>query len=130
RMRLEEAGIISQIYAKSWKYAYKGIVPQSYLDELKEDRWAPVLANSPYKSLVLLEDNKYIGTSCYAKSRDMVMGDWGEIISIYLLPEYFGKGYGTALINAAVKELIKDGFEKMYLWVLYDNIRARNFYER
>ena len=34
---------ISRIYARSWKSAYRGIVPQEYLDALPEDRWAPLM---------------------------------------------------------------------------------------
>lgn len=34
---------IAEIYAKSWKTAYHGIVPQSYLDAVDGDRWLPIL---------------------------------------------------------------------------------------
>ena len=30
---------ISRIYEESWKYAYRGIVPQEFLDDLPESRW-------------------------------------------------------------------------------------------
>lgn len=30
---------ISRVYEESWKFAYKGIVPQSYLDSIPEGRW-------------------------------------------------------------------------------------------
>lgn len=32
--------VISRIYEESWKYAYKGIVPQGYLDAIPEGQWA------------------------------------------------------------------------------------------
>ena len=32
---------ISRIYAASWKQAYRGMVPQAYLDRLPEDFWVP-----------------------------------------------------------------------------------------
>lgn len=31
---------ISKIYEESWKYAYKGIIPQSYLDSIPKGKWA------------------------------------------------------------------------------------------
>jgi len=34
---LDDVPDISRIHALSWKAAYKGIVPQAYLDGLKED---------------------------------------------------------------------------------------------
>ena len=36
---IDDVKAISRIHALSWKSAYKGIVPQAYLDELKEDFW-------------------------------------------------------------------------------------------
>lgn len=34
------------------------------------------------------------------------------------------------LLQAAVSELKKLGFEDVFLWVLEENVRARRFYER
>ena len=31
---------ISDIYEQSWRYAYRGIVPQAYLDSIPHGRWA------------------------------------------------------------------------------------------
>lgn len=52
------------------------------------------------------------------------------MISLYLLPEYMGKGYGKRLLETAVKELGKLGYAEVFLWVLEENKRARRFYER
>ena len=30
---------ISNIYEQSWKYAYKGIIPQAYLDSIPKGQW-------------------------------------------------------------------------------------------
>ena len=30
---------VSRIYEESWKFAYKGIVPQAYLDSIPAGRW-------------------------------------------------------------------------------------------
>lgn len=121
---------ISRIYSLSWKTAYKGIVPQQYLDGLSETRWSDMLASDSWDSLVVVVDGKYIGTSSFCPARDEFMYGSGEIISIYLLPDYFGRGYGKLLLNAVVSELAKLGYSQIYLWVLEDNVRARTFYER
>lgn len=34
------------------------------------------------------------------------------------------------LLQAAVSELKKMGFDKVFLWVLEENLSARNFYEK
>lgn len=71
-----------------------------------------------------------MGTSSVCKSRFEQFHDWGEIISIYLLPDYMGKGYGKTLLKSAISELKMQGFENIFLWVLEENIRARHFYEK
>jgi hypothetical protein len=39
---------IGNIYCCSWKTAYRGIVPQDYLDTLSGRHWSSVLADSRY----------------------------------------------------------------------------------
>ena len=129
QMKKEEIDEIGRIYALSWKSAYQGIVPQDYLDEITEKRWS-FLADNPRKSYVLIDEDKLIGTSSVDPGRDESMSHWGEIISIYLLPESFGKGYGKLLLDFSVNELRSRGFNKIYLWTLEQNYRARSFYEK
>lgn len=121
---------ISRIYEESWKFAYKDIIPQSYLESIPAGSWASDLDKEGMNTLVLIEDGKFIGTSSYCKSRFSDFRDFGEIVSIYFLPQYIGKGYGRQLMDAAVGELGHLGFHDIFLWVLEENIRARKFYEK
>ena len=121
---------IGEIYARSWKTAYQGIIPQDYLDGLTGSRWAKVLGDSEYDAYVISEDGKYIGTSSVCAARDEKMAGWGEIVSIYLLPEYFGRGYSEPLLRCAVNALLGEGYANIYLWTLKENIRAQKFYEK
>ena len=121
---------ISRIYEKSWKYAYNGIIPQEYLDSMPEGQWVSNLDRPDQKTLVCIDDDKLVGTSSFGKSRFSQFEDWGEIISIYFLPNYMGKGYGKKLLESVLSELKKSGYKKVFLWVLEENVRARCFYER
>lgn len=121
---------ISNVYEQSWKTAYKDIIPQDYLDSIPKGQWCSSLDNPDRYNLVMLDGDKIIGTSSYCKSRFESYKDWGEIISIYFLPEYMGKGYGKHLLEQAVQELKAMGFKQIFLWVLEDNHRARHFYEK
>ena len=71
-----------------------------------------------------------IGTASFCKSRWEKYSEYGEIVSIYFLPDYIGKGYGRLLLDKCIEELKKCGFSKVLLWVLEDNHRARKFYEK
>ncbi len=120
---------ISRIYEASWKYAYKNIVPQEYLDAIPEGKWVPVLDTPGWQTLICIDDGKYVGTSSFSKSRFDNYSECGEIISIYLLPEYMGKGYGKKLFETTVAELTRQGFKEIFLWTLEDNDIAKNFYK-
>lgn len=50
---------------------------------------------------------------------------WGEIIAIYLLPEIWGSGVGSQLLQSALKKLKHRGFKNICLWVFKDNIRTK-----
>ena len=80
-------------------------------------------------SLVIIENEQYIGTASFCKSRFAEYAEYGEIVSIYLLPKYIGKGYGSKLLSTAIGELRKS-YNDIFLWVLDDNKRAKKFYEK
>jgi len=121
---------ISNIYENSWKFAYKGIIPQDYLDSIPKGRWANSINKTGMNNLVLIENGIILGTASFCKSRWEHHNDYGEIVSIYFLPEYMGKGYGGHLLKRCMEELKTFGFNKLLLWVLEDNMRARRFYEK
>ena len=121
---------ISKIYESSWKYAYKGIIPQDYLDSIPTGQWANSINKVGLNSLVLIEHGKIIGAASFCKSKWKKYNDYGEIISIYFLLNYIGKGYGSLLLGKCIEELKQYGFHKVLLWVLEDNHRARKFYEK
>ncbi|KGK85878.1 GCN5 family acetyltransferase [Desulfosporosinus sp. HMP52] len=131
---LHDVKHISRIHALSWKSAYKGIIPQAYLDDLKEDFWVSALENwikdDVLTAQIIFENDRTIGCVAYGKSRDKSLPDWGEIVSIYLLPEYFGKGCGNKLLETALLDLKQSDYQNIYLWVLKENLRARHFYEK
>lgn len=129
-----DAAAISEIYALSWKTAYRGIVPQPYLDELKLDFWQSKfqnwLNNNEMEAELLCVDSIPVGCVAYRKARDSAYADWGEIVSIYIHPDYFRKGYGKILLDTALKNLKSSGYQNCYLWVLDGNTNAQQFYKK
>lgn len=124
----------SYIYAMSWKTGYRGIVPQDYLDRLPTDRWADKLGKESYPTyredfLLLSDSGKAVATSSVSAAREEAFRGWGEIMSIYVLPEEFRRGYGRMLFSHDCDRLREAGYRDLYLWALEDNLRARAFYE-
>lgn len=121
---------VSRVYEESWRGAYRGLLPQAYLDGIPAGKWVPYLEQAGRESLLLLDGEKIVGTANCCASRFPELSDWREIVSLYLLPEYWGKCYGKLLFSAVVEQLEAMGYRDLFLWVLEGNQRARTFYER
>lgn len=132
RAESTDAHEISRIYALSWKIGYRGMLPQDYLDSLSENYWTPKfqkwLSEGTLRAELLSVDGTPAGAVAFGKSRDEALPDWGEIVSLYLRPEYFRRGYGTLLMEEAFRFFRENGYCDCYLWVLRENERAQAFY--
>ena len=126
----DDALAVSRVYRESWRAAYRGIVPQAFLDEMAEDRWCSFLTGGGAESLLLLDGQRLAGTAACGPVRQAAPQRRGELISLYLLPDYWGRGMGKALLEAALERLREMGCREAALWVLEENRRARAFYER
>lgn len=125
---------ISKIHALSWKAAYKNIIPENYLKNLKDDFWVEhfthIINRNVNKVNVIYKNDILIGCISYGESKDERFSMYGEIFSMYILPEHFGKGYGKKLLTDALDDLKNLGYSKVILWVLKDNKDAISFYEK
>lgn len=126
----DDLNAISRIYEESWKSTYRDILPAAYLEQLPAGHWVPYLENVGENALVLTENRQIIGITSFGESRFSNFQNWGEIVSIYLLPEHTGNGYGKPLLRAGMNELQRLGFHDIFLWVLEENLIARRFYEK
>lgn len=45
---------ISRIYEESWKFAYKDIIPQAYLDSIPSGSWADNIDKAGRNTLIML----------------------------------------------------------------------------
>lgn len=71
---------ISKIYEESWKYAYKDIIPKDYLDSIESEKLVSVLDLPGSNTIVCVENDKFIGTCSFSKSRFKEYSSYGEII--------------------------------------------------
>jgi RimJ/RimL family protein N-acetyltransferase len=129
---------IATVYVASWKHAYPGLIPQSFLDELSPhaqlERFEGILTSPPCPAggtLVLVASPLIAGFTSFGPSRDDDAGSpsVGEVMELYVEPSTWGRGGGAMLLRAAVEELARGGCSVATLWVLGVNARARRFYE-
>ena len=132
----KDAPHIADIHVKTWQYAYRGQVPDSYLDSLsiekRTERWKENLQN-PAKSVhsfVVEVNDAIVGWCTVGDSRDEdAAKDVGELYGIYINPDYIGKGLGPKLMEHALDALRKDDYKKATLWVLDTNAKTRKWYQ-
>lgn len=126
---------VAAIHAASWRSAYRGIYPDSYLDEeAPEERrgfWREALAEmDPEVDAVFLaeEDGEPVGFACLLREAEAA----GPLLdNLHVLPERKGGGIGRRLIAAAAAWLVtKDPEAALQLGVWRDNGAARRFYAR
>ncbi|MCM1166700.1 MAG: GNAT family N-acetyltransferase [Lachnospiraceae bacterium] len=128
-MTERDLGEVCALYVAAWKEGYKGLLPRSFLDELSPKRWegGRLLGDGSY---VILDGEK-IAAHCYTRpAAEEKMRGWGEIQTMYALPEYWGRGFAGELFEYAVDRLRERGFDKIYLYVLDGNERAARFYRK
>ena len=133
-----DAEQIAALHVRSWQAAYRGLLPQDYLDRLNPvdrlARWQHTLDDAHGTTsgvLVAVTDGQISGVAWFGPSRDTDTPPTqvGELIGIYLLPEAWGTGLGRDLMAAAVKHLATS-YAQATLWVLESNMRARQFYAK
>jgi ribosomal protein S18 acetylase RimI-like enzyme len=131
----QDAAALAAVEVTSWRAAYRGLMPDAFLDGLAEaektEGWHRNLlkhgAEGRKRLLVAVGDAGVIGFVRIGAVWDE--GEVGLVYLLYMLPEYWGCGMGTALMSAAMDELRDLGMRQAVLWVLRDNQRARAFYE-
>ncbi|MFI0790595.1 GNAT family N-acetyltransferase [Streptomyces lydicus] len=138
---------VSAVRVRGWQAAYRGLMPQAYLDAMSvtadaERRRSWFARRSPeVADLVAEAAGEVIGWASVGPARDPDIAPGaeelpaprptaGELFALYVTPRLIGTGVGCALLAAATDHAGTKGFHALYLWVVRGNTRARRFYER
>ncbi|MGA5516500.1 GNAT family N-acetyltransferase [Streptomyces pseudogriseolus] len=136
-MTADDSAEIGAMRVRAWQHAYRGMVPQAYLDGMDvaadaEKHQARLAAGdgSVVDLVVEAADGTLAGWAVYGPYRDgdVRTGD-GELYALYLPPERIGQGIGRTLLTEVTARCAVAGHPRMLLWVLKENARARRFYE-
>ena len=125
-----DAQALGAVYCQGWQQGYAGLMPQFFLDALTTANCAPKPDHiAPDRRFVAEVNGEVVGTITFGKGRDSGAEDFAEIYALYVLPEHWRTGQGSALVCSVVDTVKAQGFSGLYLWTLGDNTRARAFYE-
>ncbi len=134
----QDAGAVAVVQVRTWQAAYRGLIPQEYLDgrdpQERRPAWVQWLRGNPAPAALLVlehDTDGVVGFIAVAPGRDPDIDPRrvGEVQACYLLPEHWGQGGGRLMMAAALDRLREAGFHEAVLWVLDTNAGARRFYE-
>ncbi len=129
---------VAAVRVSGWRYAYAGLMPQSYLDGLSvaayaEQRRAAFAdpANAVTNLVAEGPDGTVLGWAAFGPATttdpEGTAPDEGELYALYARPDVIGTGVGLALLTEVLR---RAAFPAVRLWVVEGNARARRFYER
>jgi GNAT superfamily N-acetyltransferase len=122
----EDAGAVARVQVRTWQTAYARVFPRERLAELTLDAREAQWRESP--PLVAQVGETVVGFVSVGPCHENE--SVGELFAIYVVPDHWGSGVGRELIAAGEERLRELGYTDAVLWVLEDNPRARQFYER
>jgi len=133
---VDDARAIAEVHVASWRWAYRGQVPDVFLDSLsvdeREAHWRQWLEEGRARAMVAVDAHgAVVGFVETGPAGDDDADDaTGEVHALYLLEHVTGSGIGRELLRRGEDDLRARGFRRSTLWVLESNAGAHRFYER
>ncbi len=131
--RLDQADALARLHVAAWRDAHADLAPAAALKALDVARRLPVwqgyLADPAQHVLVVDQGGKLAGLVCFGKASQPELGDQGEIKHLYVARFARQLGLGHRLLQAALRQLAKQGFAQATLAVVQGNTPARGFYQ-
>ena len=129
---------VAEVHSKAVREAYPEVLPREIFDP---EFVAPEKMEREYRALfegfgprdTLLKavaDGKVVGVCACGDDTELKEVGTGYLQRVYVDPEWWGRGVGSALVDRAMKLLAGHGFSKAALQVLEKNKKARAFYEK
>ena len=133
RATSEDSKRIAEIQVEGWKAAYRGIIPDDFLDAMEPEKrrsfWDQQVRDECGDMFVAVADREVTGFCHLIPSRDADGEGMSEIAAIYVDPSAWRQGCGRSLCDAALASAFQHDSPWVTLWVLADNCFGRRFYE-
>ena len=124
------------VHVDTWRAAYRGIVPDGYLEGLSYDEserlWQDAIAAGD-GCVIVAEDGAGVFGFASGSPKERFSRELreyaGELKTLYVLPSRKGAGVGRQLVGAVARHFVDRGVNSMLLWAFAENRAARGFYE-
>ena len=130
-----DADAMGRLHVRAWQTAYRGVMPDAYLDGLQADErismWRGRISRTDLPPLLAAQvAGEVVGFAVIGEEQSPVSSNKrGQLHAINLDPTQWGKGIGRSLLGRATEALRATGYREAVLWVVPENERARGLYE-
>jgi len=137
---LNDVSGLIRVHGLAWREAYTGLLPDEILQqqtvnptEEEVQQWNERLRKNQEGILVAVDDEGTVRGFMdlrwgEAKTKEFVGDSEAELRAIYVEPDYWGDGIGTALLEQGIG-CLPEGTDVMHLEMLSGNEVGRRFYE-
>ena len=135
-IRPSDVPAVARTVVAAWQAAYRGILSNAFLEGLDvkriEEAWHEIVERTDRTDLVVEVDGQTIGFVGFGTARDEDTDPTqvAEVYAIYVHPDHWRAGAGSALIEAALERLRQAGYAQVVLWTMRDNTPAQDFYRK
>ena len=132
--RPKDAADVARIYIDSWHDTYPAVLSRAMLCAMTPQgqmaRWQAAIRAQKRETVLVAEDAKagLVAMASLGPSRDKSLGYDGEVYTLYVDPNHFGRGVGRTLLQGCFVALRQRGFTSCVIWAHAKN-NARFFYE-
>ncbi|HXC54723.1 MAG TPA: GNAT family N-acetyltransferase [Rhizomicrobium sp.] len=132
--RPKDAAEVARIYIESWHDTYPDVLSRALLCAMtpagQTARWQTAIRTQKRETILVAEDARIglVAMASLGPARDRSIGYDGEVYTLYVDPNYFGRGAGRTLLTGAFAVLRARGFSSCVIWAHAKN-NARFFYE-
>lgn len=128
-----DADAMGRLHVRAWQRAYRGVMPDEYLDGLQADdrieMWRERISRSDLPPLLVAEvADVVVGFAAFGVEHPPTSPSCGELYAMNLDPDWWGQGIGRVLLRRVTEALVAMGFDEAVLWVVPENQRARALY--
>ena len=125
-----DAEAMGRLHVRAWQSAYRGVMPDEYLDGLQPDErttmWLDRISRTDLPPLlVAVEGGDVVGFAAFGVEQPSPDSTGcGQLYAMNVDPSHWGKGIGRALLREVTAALTAMGHREAVLWVVPENTRA------
>ena len=135
RAAVADAAAIAEVHVETWRDTYAGLVPSRVLVGMRRRQkaamWSQALDRRRTRQVVMVAEDDagaVVGFGSCGPAKGVDLDFDGEVYTLYVLPDYQGRGIGARLLAGLFEALLAGGSRSALIWVLAGN-PARFFYQ-